>query len=230
MEPMKLIGYIRVSTEDQKTIQQEDAIRGECLAHGYELVDIVTDLGASGKDLNRPGIQEALRRLQSDEADGLVVAKLDRLTRSVRDLGDLLERHFARPRGRSIALVSVAERIDTDHASGRLMLNVLMSVAQWERETIGERTRDALRAKRRRGERVGGIPYGYRLAADGVQLRESLKEQVVIAQVLKLHRDGVAQRRIVRYLKEQGYTGRTGKPLRLVQVQRILKRASAHVG
>jgi DNA invertase Pin-like site-specific DNA recombinase len=77
-------------------------------------------------------------------------AKLDRLTRSVRDLADLLER-FER---RGVALVSVSESLDTGTAAGRSVLNVMMSVAQWEREAIGERTREALRHKIANGQRI----------------------------------------------------------------------------
>jgi site-specific DNA recombinase len=86
--------------------------------------------------------------LQAHEAEGLAVCKLDRLTRSVRDLGGLIEIYFSN----GIALLSVGEQIDTTTAAGRFMLNVLGSVAQWERETIGERTATALRHKRAKGE------------------------------------------------------------------------------
>lgn len=224
---MRLIAYTRVSTGEQTTEQQDDAIRGECQAHGHELIDIVTDHGASGANLERPGVRETLRRLKAGEADGLIVAKLDRLTRSVRDLGDLLEAHFARPRGKSIALVSVAERIDTEHAAGRFMLNVLMSVAQWERETISERTKAALAIRKKHWQRTGGIPYGYRLVADKVHLQENPAEQAVITRVWQLRGMGLTQRAVVDQLRQEGVVGRTGNPLALAQVQRILKRARA---
>ena len=80
----------------------------------------------------------------------VIVAKLDRLTRSVKDLGELLER-FQR---RGVSLVSVSESLDTGTAAGRLVLNVMASVSQWEREAIGERTRDALRHKKAQGQRA----------------------------------------------------------------------------
>src|SRR6202035_6126825 len=85
----------------------------------------------------------------------------DRLTRSVRDLADLLE-VFQR---KGVSLVSVAESLDTGSAAGRLVLNIMVSGSQWEREAIGERTRDAMRHKKSKLERVGNAPYGYRLAA-----------------------------------------------------------------
>ncbi len=148
----------------------------------------------------------------------------------MRDLGDLLERHFARPRGRSIALVSVAERFDTEHASGRLILNVLMSVAQWEREAIAERTKAALAAKRRRGERIGEIPFGWRLAADGVHEEEDPSEQEVIRATVAYRRAGLAYEAIVERLGQDGYVARTGNPLGRTQVRRILVRAGVKRG
>ena len=173
---MKAIAYLRVSTEDQaaKGVSlevQRAKIAAYALLYELELVAVIEDAGASGKSLNRPGLQRALAMLEAAEAEALIVMKLDRLTRSVRDLGELVDRHFAPGRA---ALLSVGEQIDTRSAAGRLVLNVLTSVAQWERETIVERTTVALAPKRARGERIGAIPYGYRLAADGCQLGRCL--------------------------------------------------------
>ena len=85
-----------------------------------------------------PGLQRALALLKTGPVEALLVVKLDRLTRSVVDLGQLIETYFAPGKA---ALMSVAEQIDTHSAAGRLVLNILASVSQWERETIAERTR-----------------------------------------------------------------------------------------
>lgn len=98
------------------------------------LVDVFEDAGASAKNLEREGLRRALARLDQGDVGGLVITKLDRLTRNVRDLGDLVERYFTS----TCALLSVSDSIDTRMAGGRLVLNVLTSVAQWEREAIGE--------------------------------------------------------------------------------------------
>src|SRR6266699_329103 len=128
------------------------------------LVDIVVDAAFSAKTLDRPGLQRALGMLRKGQASALLVAKLDRLTRSLNDLGTLVEEYFSSDR---ITLLSVADNIDTRTAAGRLVLNVLGSVAQWERETIGERTAEVLAHKRSKGEKLGGdVPYGYILASD----------------------------------------------------------------
>ena len=115
---MKVVGYIRVSTVEQEESglgieDQEAKIRAYCDLYGLELVELFTD-AASGKNLQRVGLESALGRLADGAAEGLIVAKLDRLTRSVRDLGALLEDYF-----KDSSLVVVAEQVDTRTASGR---------------------------------------------------------------------------------------------------------------
>jgi site-specific DNA recombinase len=135
-----------------------DAQRAKLKAYAeiYELdlVEVVVDAGQSAKSLDRPGLQRALGMLKAGQAEPLLVVKLDRLTRSVVDLGTLVERYFAPGK---VALLSVGEQIDTRSAAGRLVLNVLASVSQWEREAIGERTATAMQYKARGGvRRVSG--------------------------------------------------------------------------
>ena len=94
-----------------------------------------------------------LALVDAGEVQAVIIAKPDRLTRSVKDLCTLLER-FER---RGVALVSIAESLDTDSAAGRLVLNIMTAVSQQEREAIGERTRDAMSHKLTNGERVANI-------------------------------------------------------------------------
>ena len=171
MSLMKTVGYIRVSTDKQadrgvSLDAQAEKIRAMAVVQGGELIDIIVDGGESAKSLNRPGMTRLLTLVDSGELQAVIVVKLDRLTRSVKDLCTLLER-FER---RGVALVSVAESLDTGSAAGRLVLNIMTAVSQWEREAIGERTRDALSHKRGKGERVGNLAFGYRLAGDGQHL------------------------------------------------------------
>src|SRR5581483_6243546 len=119
---------------------------------GSDLDEVIVDGGESAKDLNRPGVQRLLALVNSGKVDAVIVAKLDRLTRSVKDLCALLELFEKR----KVALISVVESLDTGSAAGRLVITIMGAVSQWEREAIGERTRDALRHKRTSGERVGG--------------------------------------------------------------------------
>ena len=97
------------------------------------LVDVIVDAGESAKSLNRPGMARLMSLVDAGAVDTVIIAKMDRLTRSVKDLAELLER-FTR---RGVSLVSVAESLDTRTAAGRMVLNIMVSVSQWEREAIG---------------------------------------------------------------------------------------------
>src|SRR6266542_4978163 len=165
---MKAIGYVRVSTEKQADFgvsidAQQTKIRAMAVVQGAELVDVIIDAGESAKSLQRPGMARLLALVDARAIYTVIIAKLDRLTRSVADLAELLKR-FER---RGVSLVSVADSLDTRSAAGRLVLNIMVSVSQWEREAIGERTRDAMRHKRATGERAGNLPYGYSVGPDG---------------------------------------------------------------
>ena len=155
----KVIGYIRVSTDKQaehgfSLEAQAEKLKAYAMLYDIELVDLVVEQG-SAKSVDREGLQSVLDRLGKD-ADGLLVVKLDRLTRSVADLGRLVETYF-----QDYALLSVGEQIDTRSAAGRLVLNVLASVSQWEREVIGERTSAAMQHMKSLNKYTGGkTPYG----------------------------------------------------------------------
>jgi len=146
------------------------------------------------------------------------VAKLDRLTRSVKDLCSLLE-VFEK---RGVALISVAESLDTGSAAGRLVITIMGAVSQWEREAIGERTRDAMRHKRSNGERVGNIAYGFRLAADRKQLEPDPHEQAVLAAIRELRSNRCTLRGIAAELNARGWRTRRASAWRLEHVARIL--------
>lgn len=174
---MKAIGYVRVSTEEQAATgcsltAQTDKIRSYCQLYGIDLIEIIEDAGQSAKTLGRPGLQQALSMLDDGNVRGLVITKLDRLTRSVRDWATLIERYF----GGKASLLSVDDKIDTASAAGRVVLNLLICISQWERETIAERTSTALRHRQRQGVHVGSAPYGAqiqngRLIQDEQELR-----------------------------------------------------------
>ena len=163
-----VIGYVRVSTDKQAdrgiSLEAQAAkIQAMAVVQGVELSEVIVDAGESAKSLNRPGMARLLALVDAGTVQTVIIAKLDRLTRSVADLATLLRR-FER---RGTCLVSVADALDTRTAAGRLVLNIMVSVSQWEREAIGERTRDALRHKRAIGQRVGTLPYGFRQAQSG---------------------------------------------------------------
>jgi DNA invertase Pin-like site-specific DNA recombinase len=221
---MKAIGYARVSTDKQAdrgvSLEAQTAkVQAMAAVQDAELVEVIVDAGESAKSLNRPGMERLLSLVDSGAADVVIVAKLDRLTRSVRDLAELLER-FQR---RGVSLVSVAESLDTGSAAGRLVLNIMVSVSQWEREAIGERTRVAMSFKKAQGERVGAVPFGYRLAADGVHLEAEPREQEIIARIRALSQDGLTTRRIAAHLNREGFRLRGGAEWSFGRVAQILR-------
>lgn len=211
---MKAIGYIRVSTEEQANggvslAAQREKLEAYAKLYDLELVTVVEDAGQSAKTLNRTGLQAALAMLRRGEADGLVIAKLDRLTRSVGDWQALIDEFFGERAGKQ--LLSVADSIDTRTAAGRLVLNVLLSVAQWEREAIAERTRDALQHKIRRGERCGEVRFGFDLGPDGVTLVPNADEQQAIGIIRELREAGQTLRQIAAKLTALGIPTKKGR-------------------
>lgn len=155
--PLRAVLYTRVSTAEQAEsgaglAAQETVLRAEAVRRGWIVVDHLTDAGASGKSLTgRPALAQALQHVTSGTADALVVAKLDRLSRSLLDFAGVM----ARAHREGWALVALDVDVDTTTPSGRLVANVMASVAEWERETIGARTRDSLAARKAQGVVLG---------------------------------------------------------------------------
>jgi DNA invertase Pin-like site-specific DNA recombinase len=154
----KVLGYVRVSTDEQANSRlglnaQRVAIAQACIERGWELVEIIEDAGYSAKNLDRPGIQRALGMLEGREphAKALVVAKLDRLSRSLLDFASIMER--ARRKGWSLAALDLG--VDTTTPAGEMIANVMATFAQFERHLIGERTKAALAVKKAQGAKLG---------------------------------------------------------------------------
>jgi DNA invertase Pin-like site-specific DNA recombinase len=152
-----VVAYVRVSTEEQADSRlglesQRAAIAAECERRGWTLVETFEDAAASGKSLaGRPALERALNAVQTGLAGALVVAKLDRLSRSLLDFAALMEQ--ARRQG--WALIALDLSVDTTTPAGEMMANVMATFAQFERRLIGQRTKDALAVKRGQGVRLG---------------------------------------------------------------------------
>lgn len=209
---MKVVGYVRVSTEEQATqgvsLQAQEAkLRQYCDLYGHDLAEVVIDAGQSAKTLNRPGLAKVLASLEAGEVEGVVILKLDRLTRSVRDLGHLLETYFQKS-----ALLSVMEQTDTSTAGGRLVLNLLISVSQWEREVIGERTSAALQHKKSLGVKLGA---------------PALCDVATIDRAKELRSKGLTLREVASGLNSEGFKTLRGADFKSMTVQRLLERAGA---
>jgi len=205
-----VLGYVRVSTEHQtergvSLEAQTEKIEAMAILREMGSVEVIHEAGESGKSLRRPGIERLLFLVLAGAVTAVIVAKLDRLTRSVRDLGELLD-IFQR---KGVALISVAESLDTSSAAGRLVLNVMMSVSQWEREAIAERTRDALRYKKAGLRIYSPVPFGFQREGDALVAHET--ELVIVRGIFEEHRAGNSMERIARQLNARKVRTKRGK-------------------
>lgn len=223
----RVLGYVRVSTEEQaeqgvSMDAQAERLRAYCKASDLELVRLEFDNGVSAKTVaKRPGLRRILRDLRAGRAEGLVVAKLDRLSRSVRDVLDLVDEA-----GRCGWQVhSIAEKLDTSTPAGRFTLTVLAGLSQMEREQTSERTKEALAHLRRQGKRTSGkAPFGYRFE-DGLEVEEA-GEQTVLRTILELRAQGLGARRLAGELARRNVCNpRTGRSFSAGTVAAVVRTA-----
>jgi len=193
--PMKCIGYSRVSTADQaregvSLDNQESKIMTYAELNGIELVDLVRDEGISGKSLDRDGIKRVLEMAKARQIDAIIVYKLDRLSRKTLDTLNLIEL-FEKY---GVAFHSISEKIDTESATGKFFLTIVSALSQMERDLISERTTDALSYKKEKGEWCGRVPYGF-MVQDS-RLVENPDQIKTIQKAKRLKRQGKSYRAI----------------------------------
>jgi DNA invertase Pin-like site-specific DNA recombinase len=191
----KVIGYLRVSTEEQAVsglglADQRAVIEAEAVRRGWNDLELKSDEGYSAKNLSRPAIAEALEMLRKGQASVLVVSKLDRLSRSLLDFALLME--TARKQGWEIIVLDLA--VDTTTPSGQLMASVMSAFAQYERQLIGARTSAALQQLKAQGVRLGR-PRTLPLAVTERVLVERSAGRTLAAIAEGLNQDGVATAR-----------------------------------
>lgn len=216
------VGYIRVSTEGQaqdgvSLDAQRAKIEAWCALNDYALSAVHVDAGISGKSaLNRDGLQAAIN--DCGKGSALVVYSLSRLARSTRDTLDISDRLSKT----GADLVSLSEKIDTTSAAGKMVFRMLAVLAEFERDQISERTSGAMQHKKSQGERVGAIPYGFYLDANGIDLHPDPVEQDVIRQARELHTSGLSLRKIAAELQRRGFNARNGAVFQATQIQRMV--------
>lgn len=217
----RAVAYMRVSTGKQVESGlglEAQRAKLEALATIHDLsFEYVVDEGVSGKSMDGRALAAVLQDAKVGKVGVLAAAKQDRITRSVSDLEELLvlcERYDVR-------LLIAGESVDTGSAWGRLVLRMKGMIAQFEREIIGERTREALQAKKARGEHLGAAPYGWK--ADG---RGKLMPNETERQIIRVAADKLSWRQsiqsIAMRLNELGYTTRSGGPFTRSGVRRYI--------
>lgn len=209
---MKVVGYIRVSTDEQahegvSLDNQRKRIEAFCVAKDWKLVDVYEDAGKSGKDLRREGVQKLIDDCEGGVFDAVVVYKVDRISRRQRDLWYLIDDVFAL---NDIGFVSVNEPFDTTSAFGKASLGMIGIFAQLERDLIAERTKDALKYKKEKGDYLGTVPLGYDIIDGELQERED--ELAIVRYAKRLRAGGYSLGKITDRFNGEGIpTKRDGK-------------------
>jgi DNA invertase Pin-like site-specific DNA recombinase len=224
----RAIPYIRVSTEDQGDSglgleSQIHAIRERAAREGWEVGPVYQDeCTGVAPPSKRPGLTAALAEIRP--GDYLVVAKRDRLGRELLVTASI-ESAVERQKGRVIS--AAGEGTGDDHPDSVFMRRIIDAFAEHERLIIRARTKAALAAKSRKGERVGQIPYGKALAADGVHLVDAPAEIVTVARVRQLRDAGLTYAAIAAQLDTEEYLTKGGRKWHTSTVYRIAHRGEA---
>ena len=223
--PKPWLLYCRVSTTDQadggvSLDQQQRAVEAYATAKGWAPVEVIIDPGCSAKDLRRPGAQRILAAMRARSAAGVIVWRLDRLTRSLKDLIDLLELA-----GDHFGIVSVTESLDTSTPMGRFVVNMLGSIAQWERETIAARVTAAKRHTRDAGFFTGGVPPpGTKSIQDGHRRRLVPTEHgPAIAQIFSEIIAGKSLNAVCDYMRASGVPSNSKLGWNIGSIYRLIR-------
>jgi DNA invertase Pin-like site-specific DNA recombinase len=219
--------YCRVSSDERldQSFNSIDAQREAGIAYvasqkaeGWELVqDFYEDPGFSGGNMNRPGLKRLITDIQLGRIDIVVVYKIDRLSRSLADFAKMVEVFDAH----GVSFSSVTQQINSATSMGRLMLNVLLSFAQFEREVTGERIRDKIAASKRKGMWMGGsVPLGYRV--DNRTLQIEPQEAELVQQIFAQFIAEKSTTKIVRELSDRGIQTKRRKAFCKQSIYKIL--------
>jgi site-specific DNA recombinase len=207
--PRRTVALLRVSTEDQaregvSLRMQRQRIEAYALATGRVIDEFVVEAGESGKTLKRPKMARVLRAVKAGCIGALVIYKLDRATRSLKDLLQLID-IFNKA---DADLISVSEALDTSCAAGRMVTQILGVMAEFERAQLSERTVCALGHKRRDRRIYGKPPFGFR--RDGDMLVEVSSEIAALRTAQRMRAQGVSLTHIGRWLTAHGFAPRQG--------------------
>lgn len=220
---MKVAAYVRVSTDEQvqegySIAAQRNRLEAYAISQGWEIVQWYVEEGQSAKDMNRTELQRMLKGIQQNIFDVVLVYRLDRLTRSVLDLYELLKNFEEH----GVKFKSATEAYDTTTATGKLFLTLIASLAQWERENLGERVRMGMLQKAKEGKwAVSMAPIGYELEED--YLKVNPVEAAVVKEIFSLYVSGVGMNKIARMLNQRGLKTKTNKNWQANTIVYVLK-------
>ncbi|EIS6279277.1 recombinase family protein [Staphylococcus pseudintermedius] len=220
----KLVGgYIRVSTERQVegySIEgQITQIEQYCQFNGYELVDIYADRGISGKSMNRPELQRMLNDAKNGKLDCVMVYKTNRLARNTSDLLTIVEELHRQ----NVEFFSLSERMEVKNSTGKLMLQILASFSEFERNTILENICNMQHQRALEGYYQGNLPLGYNNIPDNKkELMINQHEANIVKYIFESYAKGHGYRKIANALNHKGYVTKKGNPFSISAITYIL--------
>lgn len=220
----KLVGgYIRVSTERQVEGYSIEGhitqIEQYCQFNGYELVDIYADRGISGKSMNRPELQRMLNDAKNGKLDCVMVYKTNRLARNTSDLLTIVEELHRQ----NVEFFSLSERMEVKNSTGKLMLQILASFSEFERNTILENIYTGQRQRALEGYYQGNLPLGYNNIPDNKkELMINQHEANIVKYIFESYAKGHGYRKIANALNHKGYVTKKGNPFSISAVTYIL--------
>ena len=223
MKKKRIGAYIRVSTERQVegySIEgQITQIEQYCQFNGYELVDIYADRGISGKSMNRPELQRMLNDAKNGKLDCVMVYKTNRLARNTSDLLTIVEELHRQ----NVEFFSLSERMEVKNSTGKLMLQILASFSEFERNTILENIYTGQHQRALEGYYQGNLPLGYNNIPDNKkELMINQHEANIVKYIFESYAKGHGYRKIANALNHKGYVTKKGNPFSISAVTYIL--------
>ncbi len=227
MTGIRVALYLRVSTEEQAKEgfslgAQRQALEDHCMIYDYQITNVYTDDGYSGRNTKRPAYRKMLEEI--DSWDSILVLKMDRIHRNTRNFIEMMDLLKKKHKG----FISMQEKLDTETAMGNFFMTLMQSIAQLESEQIGERTRFGMKQKAEslntteEGKRTMGFtpPFGYRIE-DG-KLADDYEEQTVVSLIFDLYSNDETMDSICYSLNRQGLLTRKGNPWNKYNLRNIL--------
>ncbi|MCE5029793.1 recombinase family protein [Staphylococcus epidermidis] len=223
MKKKRIGAYIRVSTERQVEGYSIDGqitqIEQFCQFNGYDLVDIYADRGISGKSMNRPALQRMLQDAKNGKLDCVIVYKINRLARNTSDLLTIVEELHRQ----NVEFFSLSERMEVKNSTGKLLLNILASFSEFERNTILENIYTGQHQRALEGYYQGNLPLGYNNIPDNKKdLMINQHEANIVKYIFESYAKGHGYRKIANALNHKGYVTKKGNPFSISAVTYIL--------
>lgn len=223
MKKKRIGAYIRVSTERQVEGYSVDGqitqIEQFCQFNGYELVDIYADRGISGKSMNRPALQRMLQDAKNGKLDCVIVYKINRLARNTSNLLTIVEELHRQ----NVEFFSLSERMEVKNSTGKLLLNILASFSEFERNTILENIYTGQHQRALEGYYQGNLPLGYNNIPDNKkELMINQHEANIVKYIFESYSKGHGYRKIANALNHKGYVTKKGNPFSISAVTYIL--------